>query len=68
MDKQDIKCVFSDDNSENLIMRIQLLVDSDDEVQDCEEDMICVLKNLENDTNDIILTELKTYPRSNWTQ
>ena len=44
MDKQDIKCVFSDDNSENLIMRIQA-VDSDDEVQDCEEDMICVLKN-----------------------
>ena len=59
MDKQDIRCIFSDDNSENLIMRIQPFEGSDDK-EDCEEDMICVLKSLEKTIlNDITLTGVK---------
>ena len=53
------RCIFSDDNSENLIMRIQPFEGSDDK-EDCEEDMICVLKSLEKTIlNDITLIEVK---------
>ena len=76
MDKQDIKCIFSDDNSENLVMRIQSLVDKDsgsgDDEQECEEDMVCVLRSMEKTIlNDIILTGVKNiknvsmYPEHN---
>tara|TARA_B100000575_G_scaffold294364_2_gene309861 strand:- start:10167 stop:14654 length:4488 start_codon:yes stop_codon:yes gene_type:complete len=63
VDKQDIVCVFSDDSSSDLIMRIQLLVEKQSESENCncdEEDLICVLKSLENTIlNDIILTGIK---------
>ena len=48
MDKQDIICTFSDNNSSGLIMRIQLILEKPSEEDDCdEEDPICVLKSLE---------------------
>ena len=42
-DKTDIHCMFSDDNSKNLIFRISLT-----NTDDCDEDIICILKNLLN--------------------
>ena len=73
MDKQDIICTFSDNNSSNLIMRIQLILEKPSEEDDCdEEDLICVLKSLEKTIlNEIILTGIKNikgvsmYPEHN---
>ena len=73
MDKQDITCTFSDNNSSNLIMRIQLILEKHSEEDDCdEEDLICVLKSLEKTIlNEIILTGIKNikgvsmYPEHN---
>ena len=62
IDKQDISCVFSDDNSSKLIMRIQSIVEKEVEnvSDDCEEDMISVLRTIEKTIlNDIILTGIK---------
>ena len=78
-DKQDINCVFSDDNAANLIMRIQLIETKCDKISgecedDCvdEEDVICVLKSLEKTIlNEITLTGIKNitgasmYPEHN---
>jgi DNA-directed RNA polymerase II subunit RPB1 len=59
-DKDDMICVFSDDNASNLVFRIQCLVDKDDN-DDCdEEDMICLLKTVEETIlNDIVLKGVK---------
>ena len=73
IDKQDIACVFSDNNSSNLIMRIQLRIEEPSEEDNCdEEDLICVLKSLEKTIlNEIILTGIKNikgvsmYPEHN---
>ena len=62
MDKQDIICTFSDNNSSNLIMRIQLILEKPSEEDDCDEEdpKICVLKSLEKTIlNEIILTGIK---------
>ena len=79
VDQQDIRCVFSDDNSSELIMRIQLIENYCEQPkceEDCcgcdEEDVICVLKSLEKTIlNDITLTGIKNikncsmYPEHN---
>ena len=79
IDQQDIVCVFSDDNSSKLIMRIQLIENyckQEHCEKDCcgcdEEDVICVLKSLEKTIlNDITLTGIKNingasmYPEHN---
>ena len=53
--KNDIHCMFSDDNSKNLIFRISLT-----SVDDCDEDIICTLKNLLNTIlNDINVKGVK---------
>lgn len=73
MEKTNISCVFADDNSSNLILRIQSIIDQSDENDDCdEEDMICILKTLEKTIlNDITLTGIKNikavsmYPEHN---
>ena len=60
MDKQDIIRTFSDNNSSNLIMRIQLILEKPSEEDDCdEEDYLCP-KSLEKTIpNEIILTGIK---------
>ena len=60
IEKNDIVCSFSDDSSSNLILRLQLNVEKES-TEDCdEEDLICVLKSMENTIlNDIILTGIK---------
>jgi DNA-directed RNA polymerase II subunit RPB1 len=60
-DKEDISCMYTDDNAGDLVMRIQCIVDINEEVKGCdEEDMICVLKTLERTIlNEIILTGIK---------
>jgi DNA-directed RNA polymerase II subunit RPB1 len=60
-DSQDISCIFSDDNSTNLILRIQCITNVIEETEDCDqEDTICILKTLEKTIlNDIILTGVK---------
>ena len=60
-DSQDISCIFSDDNSTNLILRIQCITNIIEETDDCDqEDTICILKTLEKTIlNDIILTGVK---------
>ena len=57
----DLDCICSDDNSENLVMRIKSISDLTDETEESdEEDMICVLKSLEKTIlNEIILTGKK---------
>jgi DNA-directed RNA polymerase II subunit RPB1 len=61
-DKQeDISCVFTDDNSTNLIMRIQCVTNKKEDDPQCDqEDMICILKTVEKTIlNEIILTGIK---------
>lgn len=60
-EKEDISCMYTDDNAGDLVMRIQCIVDINEEVKGCdEEDMICVLKTLERTIlNEIILTGVK---------
>ncbi len=59
-DNQDISCVFSDDNSTNLILRIQCITDKVEEADCDQEDMICILKTLEKTIlNDIVLNGIK---------
>ena len=59
----DISCFYTDDNSSDLIMRIQANIkkDTKDENDDCdEEDVISVLKQVEKTIlNDIILSGIK---------
>ena len=56
---EDIRCVFSDDNSGDLIFRIQYINKLSDQTKDCntpEEDNICILRTLEKTIlNDIVL-------------
>ena len=55
-DREDIKCYYTDDNSRNLIMRIQPVITSEDNTECNQDDMICILKTLEKTIlNDIIL-------------
>lgn len=61
-DRYDMSCVYTDDNAEKLMLRIQCLINPSEETQDeCdEEDMICVLKAFEKTIlNDITLTGIK---------
>jgi DNA-directed RNA polymerase II subunit RPB1 len=65
-DTNDITCYFSDDNSPELIMRIQCVIKTDGDSittsdEGCEqEDVISILKTLENTIlNDIILSGIK---------
>jgi DNA-directed RNA polymerase beta' subunit len=59
-DNQDISCIFSDDNSTNLILRIQCITDKVEEADCDQEDMICILKTLEKTIlNDIVLNGIK---------
>lgn len=59
-DKDEMVCVFSDDNASKLVFRIQCLVDKE-ENDDCdEEDMVCLLKTVEEVIlNDIVLKGVK---------
>ena len=44
-----ISCIYSDDNSDELVMRIQLITNIQDTVYNCnQEDIICILKEIEN--------------------
>ena len=54
-DSTDIRCFYTDDNSSNLVMRIQPVINSDE--SNCnQDDLICILKTLEKTIlNDIIL-------------
>ena len=65
-DTNDISCYFSDDNSPELVMRIQCIIKTDDDNitasdEGCEqEDVISILKTLEKTIlNDIILSGIK---------
>jgi DNA-directed RNA polymerase II subunit RPB1 len=60
IDKEDISCMFSDDNAGDLVLRIQC-INPVDEADDCdEEDKICVLKALEKTIlNEIVLRGVK---------
>ncbi len=59
-DNQDITCVYSDDNSGDLILRIQCITNKTEESECDQEDMICILKTLEKTIlNDIILSGIK---------
>jgi len=64
IDQKDVSCFYTDDNSDNLIMRIQCnLSHCDDEntEDNCdEEDIICILKTIEKTIlNEIILSGIK---------
>ena len=58
-DPEIINCVYTDDNSSDLVLRIQYINKLSDEIVNCEsaeEDTICMLKTLEKTIlNDIIL-------------
>jgi len=59
-DTDDIVCVFSDDNAEELILRIQCVVSKDEKVDTDESDMINLLKTLEDSIlNDLVLKGTK---------
>lgn len=63
-ENDDISCIFSDDNSSELIMRIKLKGRMADDITNDpnapEEDTICILRTLENTIlNDIVLTGIK---------
>ena len=56
---EDIYCIYTDDNSSDLILRIQYLNSLSDKTNDCspEEDTICILRSLESTIlNEIVLT------------
>ena len=57
----DIECVYTDDNANNLIMRIRTLSKLSETTTDCpEEDTICVLRALEKSIlQDIVLSGIK---------
>ena len=58
--RDDMVCVFSDDNASNLVFRIQCLITADDADACDEDDMICLLKTLEASIlNDIVLKGIK---------
>lgn len=61
MDREDIHCIFTDDNAGELVLRIQCVMSPEEEDGNCDqEDMICMLKSLEKTIlNDIILTGMK---------
>jgi DNA-directed RNA polymerase II subunit RPB1 len=61
MDREDIHCIFTDDNASELVLRIQCIMTPEEEDGNCDqEDMICMLKSLEKTIlNDIILTGMK---------
>jgi DNA-directed RNA polymerase beta' subunit len=61
MDREDIHCIFTDDNASELVLRIQCVMTPEEEDSNCDqEDMICMLKSLEKTIlNDIILTGVK---------
>ena len=57
--RDEIYCVFSDDNAEDLIFRIHCKL-NDDDCENSEEDMVYLLKTLESSiVNDIILKGIK---------
>ena len=57
--RDEIHCVFSDDNAEDLIFRIHCKL-SDDDSENSEEDMVYLLKTLESSiVNDITLKGIK---------
>ena len=61
--QEDIKCIFTDDNSGDLVLRIQYINKLSDETESCnspEEDTICILRTLEKTIlNDIVLNGIK---------
>lgn len=74
MDREDVHCIFTDDNAGELILRLQCVMSSEEEDANCDqEDMICMLKSLEKTIlNDIILTGVRgiesasMYPEHNY--
>ena len=71
-ESNDITCFFTDDNSENLIFRIQCNISNTDEsesIESCDqEDIISVLKTLEKTIiNDIILRGTKNITSASMT-
>ena len=64
--ENDIHCVFSDDNSSNLIMRIQIKESKDDTKKYMDnDDMITVLKTLERSIlNEIVLKGIKNIKKA----
>ena len=61
-EQRDLRCFYTDDNSNNLIMSIQCVLDEQNEDID-EEDVVCIMKTIQNSIlNDIIL---KGYPNIN---
>ncbi len=63
IDQKDISCFYTDDNADNLIMRIQCNLSQCDEESNSncdEEDIICILKTIEKTIlNEIILSGIK---------
>jgi len=61
MENEDIRCIYTDDNSNELTLRIQCIISNLEEDADAdEEDMISTLKSIEKTIlNDIILTGIK---------
>lgn len=61
MENEDIRCVYTDDNASELVLRLQCIEQKDDiNIKDDEEDMISTLKAIEKTVlNDIILTGVK---------
>ena len=74
MDREDVHCIFTDDNAGELVLRLQCVMSSEEEDANCDqEDMICMLKSLEKTIlNDIILTGVRgidsasMYPEHNY--
>ena len=55
-DKRDLRCFYTDDNSNNLIMSIQCVLEDQGDNEIDEEDVVCIMKTIQNSImNDIIL-------------